>query len=447
MTEQVDVAIIGGGLAGLACAAELTKPGSGFAGAGRSCVVLEGSDAVGGRVRTDIVEGFRCDRGFQVYLDAYPTARQVFDHKALELKAFLPGAWVHASGKFNKLMDPWRHPTSILDGALAKVGSIADKLRVGAMRAELQGRAGEMAAIYQREERTIEAALRARGFSEGMIDRFWRPFFGGITLDTSLQGSSRMMEFVFRCFSLGSATVPRLGMEELPGQLAARLPSGCVRVEWRVEKVERRSTGGWLVKGRDQRVVEAGAVVLAVDGVQRARLLEGAARIDAVAFRGAERAWNSVVNLLFAIDGAPPIEEAVLMLGGDETRGVINAAVMSNISPVYAPAGASLMSLTMVGTRAEADEKLAAAALGQMETWFGAGSTKRWRLIKTYRILRALPSQRPPWLTSQDWPAKIGEGVYQAGDETDTASIDGAVASGIRSAREIMTGGSTHDGG
>jgi phytoene dehydrogenase-like protein len=406
--------------------------------------VLEGADAVGGRVRTDIIDGFRCDRGFQVYLDAYPTACQIFDHKALDLRAFVPGAWVHAAGKFNKLMDPWRYPTSILDGALAKVGSIADKLRVGAMRSELQGKAGEIEAIYRRPEQTIEAALRARGFSDGMIDRFWRPFFGGITLDTSLQGSSRMMEFVFRCFSLGSATVPALGMEELPRQLLAGLPDGCVRVNCRVERVTPRAAGGYDVCLHGGSSIEAREVVVAVDGATKAKLLHAVPGIDPIARRGASRTWNSTVNLLFAIDGKPPVDEAILMLGGEDMRGVINAAVMSNVSPSYAPAGASLMSLTMIGPRSERGENLAMRAREQMEAWFGKASTKSWRLLKIYRIDRALPSQRPPWLTTQDWPAKIGPGVYQAGDETDTASIDGAIASGLRAARAIAGRDAAH---
>ena len=84
---MTDVAIVGAGLAGLTCAQDLTR-------AGLQCTVVEATDGVGGRVRTDAVDGFLLDRGFQILLSAYPQVKQRLDTAALDIGDFEPGALV-----------------------------------------------------------------------------------------------------------------------------------------------------------------------------------------------------------------------------------------------------------------------------------------------------------------------------------------------------------------
>ena len=98
-----DVLIVGAGLAGLSCALRLNLKGV-------SCLVLEASDDVGGRLRTDCVEGFQLDRGFQVLLTAYPEAKLTLDYEALNLRYLIPGARVRYAGDFYDVVEPWRHP-------------------------------------------------------------------------------------------------------------------------------------------------------------------------------------------------------------------------------------------------------------------------------------------------------------------------------------------------
>ncbi|MDA7934695.1 FAD-dependent oxidoreductase, partial [Akkermansiaceae bacterium] len=114
------IVIVGAGLSGLACAVTLHR-------SGREVVVLEASDGVGGRVRTDEIDGFLLDRGFQVYLDAYPEAGEMLDLDALDLKSFEPGSMVFDGSKLCRVMDVFRRPRDLVASALAPIGTIFDK--------------------------------------------------------------------------------------------------------------------------------------------------------------------------------------------------------------------------------------------------------------------------------------------------------------------------------
>eukprot|EP00951_Prasinocladus_malaysianus_P008777 scaffold63851_cov37-Prasinocladus_malaysianus.AAC.1 len=99
--SQADVVVVGAGIAGLACARALTQ-------AGLSVVLIEAAEEVGGRVRTDEVDGFKLDHGFQIFLTSYPEARSVLDYDKLDLKPFYAGALVHWNGGFHRVADPVR---------------------------------------------------------------------------------------------------------------------------------------------------------------------------------------------------------------------------------------------------------------------------------------------------------------------------------------------------
>ena len=213
-----------------------------------------------------MVEGFQLDRGFQVLLDAYPQARKHLDYAALDLHAFEPGALVFQAGRFQRLSDPWRRPMQALATALARIGTPADKLRVAALR--VAARSGSAAGVYTAPEHPTEQTLRERfGFSAGMVDAFFRPFFGGIFLERNLATSDRLMYFVFRMFSEGAATLPAAGMQAIPNQLAAWLPASSIRLNTRVAEVT--ANGVVLTSGEH---LTAAAVVLATDGTAAAAL-------------------------------------------------------------------------------------------------------------------------------------------------------------------------------
>ena len=306
MDSVLDTIIGGGGISGLTCARELTA-------AGLSCQLLEASDQVGGRARTDKVDGFLLDRGFQVFLTAYPEAQAILSYDELELKSFEPGALIRFQGKFRRLADPWRQPRHLLATALSPVASLQDKLRIASFRRHTTR--GKPHGSFERPEQTTIDLLRSRGFSEIVIERFFRPFLGGIFLDRDLATSSRMCECVFRMFSLGDATLPAQGMGAIARQLASQLPADVVNVNSPVVALDRQA----VVLSSGEKLT-ARAVILATEAPVASKLL-------------GDNRWatgQSVTNLYFAADEAP-IKEPILVLNGDGEGPINNLCVREGV--------------------------------------------------------------------------------------------------------------------
>lgn len=405
------VLIAGGGLAGLACAIRLHE-------AGARPLIFEGSDGVGGRVRTDHLDGFLLDRGFQVFLDAYPEAGELLDKENLDLRAFRPGALIHKTSGMQRVMDVFREPRHIIESALAPVGSFADKLRVARLRWRLMRLTTEEIAGH--EDITTESYLQRAGFSPRMIDGFFRSFYGGIFLERELQTSSRMFEFTFKMFSQGSATLPAKGMGEIPRQLASRLPPGTIRLGAQVTQIQ---SGSVTLESGEQ--IQGDAVVVATDASAAEALVSAGGATDPV--------WRSVTCLYFAASRSP-LDESIIALNGTGSGLVNNVCVPSDLAPDYAPPGQALVSVSVLGTVDSAD--LESRVLAELEAWFGS-AVREWRHLRTYRIGRALPRQPPG--TGLNGPGFRKEaGVYLCGDHLWSASIEGAIISGLRTADAIL---------
>ena len=406
-----DVVVVGAGLAGLCCARELHA-------AGLEVLVLERGDAPGGRVRTDVVDGFLLDRGFQVLLTAYPEARRVLDFERLGLRPFESGALIRRDGGFARIADPLRHPLQAIRSLNDAPGSLLDKLRVARLRRRLSR--FSLNELLTAPQVTTAEALRLERFSSGLVDAFFRPFLGGIFLDSSLETSSRLFAFVFKLFSEGEAALPAAGMQAIPRQLAESLPEAALRFGATVESA---APGEVLLAGGER--LAAPAIVVAADGPEAARLT-GA--VEAPAAR-------AVTTLHYAADSSP-VGEPVLVLNGDGRGPVNDLCAPSDVAPSYAPPGAALVSATVLGVLPLADDALDAAVREQLRGWFGA-QVDGWRLLRVHRIPFALPAQPPAALAPAERPVRVRDGLFVCGDHRDTASIQGAMASGRRAAAAV----------
>jgi phytoene dehydrogenase-like protein len=403
--SEAHTVVIGAGLAGLAAARRLTA-------AGAEVVVLEAAGTAGGRVATDVVDGFLIDRGFQVYNTAYPEAARVLDHAGLDLRAFTPGALVRVGDRLHRVADPRRRPLAAPGTVLAPIGSPADKVRL----ALLAGRDALLPAgrLARAADTTTYEALRARGLSDTMIDRFLRPFLAGVFLEDELTTSSRFFDLVWRTFARGSVCVPAGGMRRIPDQLAAGLPAGTLHLGVAVRAVR----PGQVVT--DQGTIRAASIVVATDPGTAATLLPGLT---------APR-MNTVTTVYHAAP-EPPVQEPTLVLDGERRSPVVNTVVLTEAAPTYSPDTRALVSSSVLGVDPPDD----AAMRTELERLYGV-STSDWETVATVRVPDALPAAPPPLRLRQ--PVDLGDGLFVAGDHRDTPSIQGAMVSGRRAATAVL---------
>ncbi len=410
-----EVVIVGAGLAGLTCAVRLHR-------AGREVVVLEASDGVGGRVRTDEVDGYLLDRGFQVLLTGYPAARTWFDLDAAEMRAFAPGVVIRRRGREHRLADPFRSPGSALASVAAPVATVGDGLRLLAWRQKLLRTSGPR--VGARPQVTTERRLRELGYSPRIVSSFFRPFLAGTFFDPGMSTSSRVTELVFRSFFRGDVAVPARGMQVLPEQLAAQLPSGTIRTGARVHSVEDGE-----VRVDDGEALRADHIVVATEGPAAAELLGPRLQDGPAPGRG-------TVTIYLGADRSPA-GGPHLVLDADGSGLVNNLAVMSDVAPHYAPPGRSLVAASIAGLPDLAEDELLSAVRSQLRGWYG-DAVGDWDHVATYRIPYAQPRQDVWDLPTLARQVRIDARTWVCGDHRDTGSIQGALVSGRRTADALL---------
>ncbi|GAA1027266.1 NAD(P)/FAD-dependent oxidoreductase [Virgisporangium ochraceum] len=406
MVENAEVVVIGAGLAGLVAARRLRD-------AGVDVRVLESAGQVGGRVRTELVDGFRLDVGFQVLCPAYPAAAREFDLAALDLRPFLPGVRVHTDDGSHLLA---LAPAAFRDGWKALAHGLFGPSDLLAL-AALSGRdlVGTRAKV--RADRSTYRELRRLGCSNRLINTVLAPFLSGVFLEGELSTSSRFFHLVWRSFLRGGAALPAAGMGQLPAQLAARLPVDTVRLNTAVTSVAPGE-----VRTADGARWSARAVVVATDADAAGRLVPGI-RVPG---------WKSVTTYYHATSATLDAEPVLRV---DPTDGLmVNSVVISAVAPAYAPPGTSLVATSVLGVPSSVDET-ERRIRDRLPRLYGLGADE-WTLVSAFPVPHALPAMPAPHPLRGR--VRLDRGLYVCGDHRDTSSIQGALASGRRAAHAVL---------
>ena len=425
------VVIVGAGLAGLTCAKVLREFGR------SDFMVLEKSDRPGGRVRTDSVDGFLLDRGFQVLFAAYPSVKRHLDLEALEVCNYEPGAVLVQGDRHYPIGDPLRAPATLFQSIANPLLTPLDKARVLALRAKLWRISIER--IWQQPDSPTIEFLKDWGFSRQIIEHFFLPFYGGIFLDPDLKTSSRLFQFYFKMLSEGAIVTPKRGMGAISTQLAGYLSSQQLRCNAPVERIQvddNRVTG---VVMRDGTSVEADWVICATAAPTVSQLLPQ--------LKSPHLELPTTPRTVTCLYFSSPISahpqaaihlNSALSQTGPAGSTINNCVQLSNISSALAPAGQHLISVTVLGNPAISTPELVQRCHKELLEWFPHLDGDRLAFLREYRIPFAQFDQ-PPGIHDRlpDNTSDI-QGLILAGEFTQHSSIEGAMRSGELAAEKVL---------
>ncbi len=420
------IVIVGAGVAGLTCARMLDKRG-------KQVLVLEASDGVGGRVRSDRVDGYIMERGFQVLFTAYPAAKRQLDYQRLDFRAFEPGAIVCKDGKRSVLTDPLRDFKAAIPAALSTVVTPLDKFRTLLLVAEVKRKSRKE--ILAGPDTSTRSYLQKRGFSSAFINDFASPFYGGIYLENKLVTSAKNFLFDFKMLSDGQTVVPAHGMGAISEQLAEPLQKkGLIRLNTKVAELiqsEGRVSGVRLENGE---TIEAEAVVISTPAPE-------AARLTGLPMPPGQ---TSTINLYWSGDEAF-YQGKKILLNPAQDAFVNNAVLATNIAPEYAPPRKHLLSATILGVPELDDEGLFEKGMADLRQMFvgdakALQALKSYKPLKVYRIPYGQFAQPPGYHPTLPVNRTDRPGLWLAAEFTEASSLNAAMVSGEKAAKSILAG-------
>jgi protoporphyrinogen oxidase len=399
--------IIGAGISGLTAAKVLEKKGF-------YPVVLEATDRVGGRVKTDVVNDHQMDHGFQVLLTGYPAAQRYLNYEKLNLQKIAPGAAIFKNKKQKIIGDPLRDLFFLLPTLLSGFGNFQDKIKILQLNAELKKKS--LLAIFSTPTEKTSTYLTKFGFSKNMISDFFKPFFSGIFLETKLETSSRMFEFVYKMFGEGYATIPKSGMEAIPKQLLKQLKNTTFKYNTKVAEVNE----GEIVL-EDQTKIKSHYTLIAT---QANRLLPHLNRQSI--------SWKSCVNFYFETDKRT-IKKPLIGLIAKQSSLVNNIFYTTSIA-TKTRAKKELLSVTVIDTQNLSKETLLKQVKKELKELCGIDAGQ---LIKQYTIPMALPNLANLTHELDPIDTQVGNTLFVAGDTLLNASLNAAFIAGEMAALRL----------
>lgn len=383
---HTEVLIVGAGLAGLSAAIHLEA-------AGVEVTVIESSDRAGGRVASDVIDGFICDRGFQLINAQYPALQElnvISEFDFIEAPRVIE---VSLGDRRHVIGDPRQVPWTALNKA---TGTIPEKIALS-----------RFIASRPKPGQSIGQALRNTGTC---YERVLRPFLQGVFLTDPDNVDALYGHSIIKSFVSGRPGVPRSGVGELSKALAKRV--GNIVYETRVDGIEQRSVH------TNNGTYTANKILIATDATTATQLL-GLTEVPRMA---------GCITWYHA-DAVNPSGSGRLVVDGQRRGPIINSVVMSDISSSYAPANQHLISTTTDLNVTESDVRRHLAILWGVDTY-------AWQFIAKYEIPAALPIHNIGRALSQSM--KISDHHFVAGDHRTVPSQQGALFSGRLAAQLIL---------
>lgn len=395
------VVIIGAGVAGLIAAQHLEKEGL-------SPLIIESTDRLGGRLKTENIGGFLLDKGFQIVLSDYPEVQNYLDLEALQVAPFDPGAIIFHKGKRFLIADPIRKPIHALQTLFAPIGTPKDKWLILKLKKLVSNQSPEN--LFAQYKQSTPSFLRDFGFSERIISRFFKPFFTGIFLTETLEVSSAMFLYIFQLFSNGKAVLPAKGIEEVPQQLSRKLSKTKFLFHEEVREINNQKIH--LASGSR---ITAKAIIIATDPAPMIKQLINQ-----------EIKFHQTSNYYFKTS-APILNTPTLGIVADDQFLINSFCELNAVQKNYSKSGKTLFSVTLKPnlntqpTISKIIEELAQLT-NQPNHYF--------EFVHSYSIHKALPIVNPLKYSLSPTEVKLTAGIFLAGDYLLYPSLDAAMKSG-----------------
>lgn len=400
--------IVGAGISGLIAAQILEN-------FGYKPTIIEATDKVGGRVKSDIVDDYILDHGFQVLLSSYPAAQKYLDYEKLELQELLPGATIFKDEKQQTIGDPLRNLSLLFPTLLASVGNFSDKTKILKLNAVLKKK--NITNIFKEDEKTTLQYLKDFGFSEAMINDFFKPFFTGIFLENKLDTSSRMFEFVYKMFGDGLAVLPKNGIQAIPNQLKHNLKNTTFIFNSSVKNVLDNK-----IILKDNSEIKTHITIIATEA---SHLISN--------LKNQETEWKSCHTLYFETNKRV-IQKPLIGLVTDKDA-LINNIFYHNSIKTSTKGAKELLSATVVKDHKLSELNLVLRVTEDLKKFCGIEVKK---FIKHYHIKKALPSLSNLQYEISSSETKLKSTIFLAGDILLNGSLNAAMISGERAALGVI---------
>jgi 3-methyladenine DNA glycosylase AlkD len=400
--------IIGAGISGLITAQILENHGY-------HPTIIEASATVGGRVKSDLVDGYTLDHGFQVLLTSYPAAKKYLDYKALDLQKLLPGATIFKHGKAQTIGDPLRKISLLFPTLRSSIGTFSDKLKILKLNTLLKKK--KITAIFKTEEKTTLQYLKDFGFSNEIINDFFTPFFSGIFLETELETSSRMFEFVYKMFGDGFAVIPKNGMQAIPNQLKNNLKSTTFKFNSLVKEVKDKH-----IILEDGHTLQSHITIIATDASPLISNL-----------KNQETQWKSCDTLYFQTEKSA-INKPLIGLLADEDALINNIFYHTSVATLNKKSK-GLLSVTVIKNHQLEENAFIKKVVAEL---YSKCAIKDVTFLRRYQIKKALPMLTNLQYEISSTETKLKSTIFLAGDQLLNGSLNAAMIAGERAAMGVI---------